>query len=162
MSRLPATPATSFLKERGVPFEVRLYSYVDHGGTEHAARELNVDEHTVIKTLVFEDEAKRPFLMLMHGDREVSRKELARAVKVKTVSPCPADTAARHTGYQVGGISPFGTRKRLPVYAQKSIFDLPSILINAGRRGALAEIDPAYLRELLPVTEVEAAREGGK
>jgi Cys-tRNA(Pro) deacylase len=159
MSRAPATPATSLLRERGVPFEVRLYSYLDHGGTEHAARELNVDEHAVIKTLVFEDEAKRPFLVLMHGDMEVSLKELARAVKVKTASPCAPDAAQRHTGYQVGGISPFGVRKRLPVYVQKSIFNLPSILINAGRRGALAEMDPRYLRELLPVIEVEAARE---
>jgi len=157
-SAIPATPATDFLKDRGVAFRVRLYVYVDHGGTERAARELGVDEHEVVKTLVFEDESKNPFLVLMHGDQEVSLKELARAIGTKTVAPCSPEAAKRHTGYQVGGISPFGTRKRLPVYAQKSIFALASVLINAGRRGALAELDPAAIRVLLPVTEVEAAR----
>ncbi|WP_243359424.1 aminoacyl-tRNA deacylase [Fundidesulfovibrio terrae] len=155
---IPATGATRFLKEKKVPFEVRLYSYVDHGGTERAAEELGVDEHVVVKTLVFEDEAKRPFLVLMHGDNEVSLKELARQLGVKTVTPCSPDAANRHTGYQVGGISPFGTRKQLPVYAQKSIFALPEILINAGKRGALAALDPKHLRELLDASEVDAAR----
>lgn len=157
-SPIPATSATRFLKEKKAPFSVRLYSYVDHGGTERAAQELGVDEDRVIKTLVFEDEAKQPFLVLMHGNREVSLKELARALGVKTVSPCSPDVAKRHTGYQVGGISPFGTRKRLPVYAERSIFALASILINAGKRGALADLAPALLKELLPVTEVEVAR----
>jgi Cys-tRNA(Pro) deacylase len=157
-SAIPATGATRFLKDKDVPFSVRLYSYVDHGGTERAARELGVDETCVIKTLVFEDDTKQPLLVLMHGDKEVSLKEMARALGVKTVSPCSPDAAMRHTGYQVGGISPFGTRKRLPVYAEKSIFTLASILINAGKRGALAELDPAILKELLPVTEVEVAR----
>ena len=158
MSKIPATGATRFLKEKNVPFAVSFYSYVDHGGTEHAARELGVKEHAVIKTLVFEDDNKQPFLVLMHGDREVSLKELARELGVKAVTPCSPEAANRHTGYQVGGISPFGTRKRLPVYAQRSIFALPEVLINAGKRGALAVLDPKYLRELLPVTEVEAAR----
>jgi len=158
MSKLPVTPATRLLKQKGVPFELRLYDYVDHGGTARAAEELGVDEALVVKTLVFEDESKKPMLVLMPGDREASLKELARIVGVKTVTPCTPDTANRHTGYQVGGISPFGTRKPLPVYAQKSIFDGPLILINAGKRGALAALDPKHLMELLPVTVVEAAR----
>jgi len=155
---VPVTSATRFLNDKGVPFSVRLYSYVEHGGTERAARELGIDEGCVIKTLVLEDDAKQPFLVLMHGDKEVSLKEMARVLGVKTVSPCSPDAAMRHTGYQVGGISPFGTRKRLPVYAEKSIFTLTSILINAGKRGALADLDPAFLKELLPVTEVAVAR----
>jgi len=154
----PVTPATRLLASAKVPFEVRLYDYVDHGGTERAAQELGVPEHAVIKTLVFEDEAKRPFLVLMHGDREVSLKELARCLGVKAVSPCAQDAAQRHTGYQVGGISPFATRKRLPVYAEKSIFDLDVIYINAGKRGALAALDPERARELLSITEVSAGR----
>lgn len=154
----PATPATRALAAAKVPFTVRLYDYVDHGGTERAAQELGVPEHAVIKTLVFEDEAKNPFLVLMHGDREVSLKELARCLGVKGVSPCSQEVAQRHTGYQVGGISPFGTRKRLPVYVEKSILTLERIYINAGKRGALAEISPKNLRELLPVTEVRAGR----
>lgn len=155
---IPATQATRFLKDKKAPFEVRLYSYVDHGGTQRAARELQVDEHRVIKTLVFEDDARQPFLVLMHGDQEVSLKELARQLGIKSVSPCAPEAAQRHTGYQVGGISPFGTRKRLPVYVQRSIFALPEILINAGKRGALAAMAPEHLRELLPVTEVDAGR----
>lgn len=158
MSKPPATAATQLLKQKGVPVEVRLYDYVDHGGTGRAAQELGVDEHAVVKTLVFEDDAKRPFLVLMHGDREVSLKELAREIGVKTVAPCTPEAAQRHTGYQVGGISPLGTRKALPVYVEKTIFDLPVILVNAGKRGALAVLDPAKLRDLLPVTEVAAGR----
>ncbi len=158
MSKPPVTQATRLLKQKGVPFELRLYDYVDHGGTARAASELGVDESMVVKTLVFEDESKRPMLVLMPGDREASLKELARIVGVKTVTPCTPDAANRHTGYQVGGISPFGTRKPLPVFAQKSIFDEPLILINAGKRGALAALDPKHLRELLDVTMVEAAR----
>lgn len=158
MSKPPATAATRFLKDKGLPVEVRFYDYVDHGGTGRAAQELGVDEHAVVKTLVFEDDAKRPFLVLMHGDREVSLKELAREIGVKTVAPCSPEAAQRHTGYQVGGISPLGTRKALPVYAEKTIFDLPVILVNAGKRGALAVLDPAKLRDLLPVTEVAAGR----
>lgn len=157
-SKPPVTPATRLLAAAKVPFEVRPYDYVDHGGTEHAAQELGVPEHAVIKTLVFEDEAKHPFLVLMHGDREVSLKELARCLGVKTVTPCSQEAAQRHTGYQVGGISPFATRKKLPVYVEKSIFGLDVIYINAGKRGALAALDPKNLRELLPVTEVQAGR----
>ena len=155
---VPATAAIRFLKEHCVSFTLRHYAYVDHGGTSRAAEELHINEHEIIKTLVFQDEAQNPFLMLMHGDQEVSLKELARALGVKTVTPSNPQTAERHTGCQVGGISPFATRKRLPVYAEQTIFDLPHILINAGKRGVLAEIAPASLRALLPVTEVRAAR----
>jgi len=157
-AQVPATAATRLLKEKKVPFEMRLYSYVDHGGTSHAARELDIEEHAIVKTLVFEDESKRAFLVLMHGDKEVSLKELARQLGVKTVTPCAPEAATRHTGYQVGGISPFGTRKRLPVYAQRSILELPEICINAGKRGALAALHPKYLRELLDAVPVDAAR----
>jgi len=154
----PATPATRLLTTQKIPFAIRLYSYVDHGGTGHAALELHTDEHRIIKTLVFEDETKTPLIMLMHGDQEVSLKELARALHVKTITPCSPQSAQRHTGYQVGGISPFATRKHMPVYAQSTILQLPNILINAGKRGALLELDPACLRQLLPLTEVHAAR----
>ncbi len=159
MSKPPVTAATRLLKARGVDFALLLYDYVDHGGTTRAARELGVAEHAVIKTLVFEDEAKRPVLVLMHGDREVSLKGLARALGVKTVAPCTPEAAQRHTGYQVGGISPFGTRKQLPVYAERSIFALPEICINAGKRGALARMDPRHLRELLDAKDVDVGRD---
>jgi len=158
VSKPPVTPGTRLLKAKGVDFELCLYDYVDHGGTGRAAQELGVDEHAVIKTLVFEDEAKKPFLMLMHGDQEASLKELARILKVKTVTPCTPETAQKHTGYQVGGISPFGVRKALPVYAQKTIFELPRIYINAGKRGALAGMAPAVLKNILNAAEVDAAR----
>jgi Cys-tRNA(Pro) deacylase len=155
----PATPATRLLTQKRVPFELRLYAYEDHGGTARAASELGVDEHTVVKTLVFQDESKRPFFVLMHGDMDVSQKELARELGVKTVIPCPPEAAERLTGYQVGGISPFGSRRDLPVYAERSIFSLPGILINAGKRGVLAAMDPAHLRAHLPVTPVSAGRQ---
>lgn len=150
---IPATPATTLLKARKVAFTIHLYDYVEHGGTSRAAQELGVEEQAVIKTLVFEDQVHKPLLVLMHGDQEVSLKALAMAVGARTVSPCTPEAAARHTGYQVGGISPFGTRKQLPVLAEKSIFALDAIYINAGRRGALARLAPGVLHELLPVTE---------
>lgn len=158
MAKPPATPATKLLQARKAAFEARPYGYVDHGGTSRAAQELGVDEHLIIKTLVFEDDTGRAFLVLMHGDREVSLKELARQMGVKAVSPCAPDAAQRHTGYMVGGISPFATRKPLPVFAERSIFALPRVLVNAGRRGILAELDPRVFKELLPVTEIEAGR----
>jgi len=150
---VPATPATTLLKARKVAFSIHLYDYVDHGGTARAAQELGVCEQAVIKTLVFEDQDRKPLLVLMHGDQEVSLKALAKAIGARSVSPCTPEAANRHTGYLVGGISPFGTRKQLPVLAEKSIFTLDAIYINAGKRGALACLDPAVLRELLPVTE---------
>lgn len=156
-SEYPHTPAVRFLHERGIGFTPHLYRYQEHGGTKTGAVELDVPEHAVVKTLVMETGQRRPLLVLMHGDCEVSTKKLARSLGVKSVSPSDERTATRCTGYLFGGTSPFGTRAELPVYVEKSIFDLPSIYINGGRRGFLVEIDPRVLRTLLPVTEVEVA-----
>jgi Cys-tRNA(Pro) deacylase len=151
----PITTAVRELREAKVAFLPRLYNYVEHGGTRVSAEALGVSEHSVIKTIVMETDEKKPLLVLMHGDLEVSTKQLARALGVKHVELCSADAAQRHTGYQFGGTSPFGTRKRLPVYAEKTIFDLPMIYINGGKRGFLVEIDPKELRRVLDVTEIE-------
>lgn len=151
------TPAVRFLKDKGAEFTIRLYRYEEHGGTAVAARELGMDEHAVVKTLVFETDSRLPFLVLMHGDREVSTKNLARTLKVKAVIPCPPPTAERHTGFQVGGISPFGTRKKLPVYMERTLTDCPRVFINAGKRGQLAEMSPAEILRILEPTIVEAA-----
>ena len=153
----PVTPAVRLLREKGVAFEPHLYDYVEHGGTYHSAEALGVDEHAVVKTLVMETDAKKPLLVLMHGDREVSTKQLARTLGVKSVHPCDFAQAQKHTGYLVGGTSPFGTRTRLPVYAERTIFDLPVIYINGGKRGFLVSIDPKVLRDVLKVEEVEVA-----
>jgi Cys-tRNA(Pro) deacylase len=153
----PVTPAVRLLREKKVEFEPHLYDYVERGGTSHSAEALGVDEHAVVKTLVMEAEGKRPFIVLMHGDREVSTKQLARHMGVKAVHPCDFAEAQKHTGYLVGGTSPFGTRARLPVYAERTIFDLPKIYINGGKRGFLVEIEPKDLRVLAPLTEVEVA-----
>lgn len=153
----PVTPAVRLLREKQVAFEPHLYDYVEHGGTRHSAEELGVEEHAVVKTLVMETDAKKPLLVLMHGDREVSTKQLARRLGVKSVHPCDFAQAQKHTGYLVGGTSPFGTRARLPVYVERTIFDLPVIYINGGKRGFLVSIDPKVLRDVLPVTEVEVA-----
>jgi Cys-tRNA(Pro) deacylase len=141
-----------------VAFTLRPYRYEDRGGTEVASRELGVDEHGVIKTLVMEDERKNPLVILMHGDREVSTKELARILKVKAIHPCDPATANRHTGYVVGGTSPFGTRKRLPVYMEETILDIPRIIVNAGKKGLLAEIATADLMRVLKPVTVRVAR----
>jgi Cys-tRNA(Pro) deacylase len=143
------------LKEKGAAFTLRIYNYEEKGGTPAASRELGVDEHQVIKTLVMEDDRKNPLLILMHGDNQVSTKNLARVLGAKSVEPCDPETAHRHTGYVVGGISPFGTRKALKVYVEASILDLPRIYINAGKRGLLAEMSPQELKRILnpiPVT----------
>jgi Cys-tRNA(Pro) deacylase len=153
----PVTPAVRLLREKGVAFEPHLYDYVEHGGTRRSAEELGVDEHAVVKTLVMETDARKPLLVLMHGDREVSTKQLARHLGVKSVHPCDFAQAQKHTGYLVGGTSPFGTRARLPVYAERTIFELPVIYINGGKRGFLVSIDPKVLRDVLPVKEVEVA-----
>ena len=146
------TPATTYLRQHGVAFEPHLYAYEERGGTSVSARELGVDEHHVVKTLVMEDERRQPLIVLMHGDRTVSTKQLAREAKVKTVQPCQPDVAQRHTGYLVGGTSPFGTRKAMPVYMEASIAQLPRIYINGGRRGFLVSMDPKEaIRLLLPV-----------
>ena len=147
--KLPSTPAIRTLIENGVTFTLRPYKYEERGGTEVAARELGCDEHQTVKTLVMEDEHRKPLIILMHGDREVSTKNLARAIGTKTVAPCDPSTAQRHTGYMVGGTSPFGTRKAMPIYVEESILDLPQIFINAGHRGLLAEMDPAEVTLIL-------------
>lgn len=153
----PMTQAVRALKKEGVKFQLRQYKYQEKGGTSVASAELGVDEHQVIKTLVMEDEKANPFLILMHGDREVSTKNLARILEVKTVRPCDPETANRHTGYMVGGTSPFGTRKRLRIYVEDSILDQPRMFINAGKRGLLAEMDPSELMRVLKPIRVKVA-----
>jgi Cys-tRNA(Pro) deacylase len=165
----PKTQAVRVLEERKAAFRLVEYKYEPGGGTRVASRELGVDEHRVIKTLVMENEEKRPFLMLMHGDMTVSTKGLARHLGVKSVQTCDPEAARRHTGYQVGGISPFGTRKPLKAHMEKTILDMPSVYINAGKRGLLAEMSPKDLRELLdaelvavaPSSPLSRRREGG-
>jgi len=147
--KTPSTPAIRMLKERGVAFTPRPYKYQERGGTKVAARELQVDEHMTVKTLVMEDNDKRPLIILMHGDREVSTKALARELEVKAVTPCDPKVAQRHTGYTVGGTSPFGTKDKLPIYMEETIKDLPSLLINGGRRGFLIEMSPSDLIDIL-------------
>jgi len=160
--KLSVTSAIRFLREHQIDFIECPYQYEEHGGTETAADELGVDEHLVIKTLVMEDEEKKPFIILMHGDKEVSTKSLARTVGVKSVRPCAPEVALKHTGYRVGGISPFGTKKRLPIYIEETILDLPRIFINAGRRGLLAEMSPLNLNRVLNPIPVGVARESFK
>ena len=151
------TQATSFLRENGVPFTEHLYSYVEHGGTNESARQLGVDEHAVVKTLVMQDQDAKPLIILMHGDRQVSLKNFARQIGVKRVEPCKPEVAQRHTGYQVGGTSPFGTRKTLPVYVERTILALDSIFINGGSRGFLVQISPPVLTDLLHAQPVDCA-----
>ena len=153
--KFPVTQAIRLLREHKVEFTPRPYRYEDRGGTSVSARELQVDEHQVIKTLVMEDEEKKALIVLMHGDMEVSLKNLARQIEVKQVTPCTPKTAETQTGYQTGGTSPFGTRKDLPVYVEKSIFDLEQIYINGGKRGFLIEINPADLVKVLKPVIVE-------
>jgi Cys-tRNA(Pro) deacylase len=151
------TPAIRLLRQHAVAFSQHAYRYEARGGTRVSARELGVDEHTVIKTLVMQDERKQPLIVLMHGDREVSTKNLARQIGAKTVEPCDPVVAERHTGYQVGGTSPFGTRKALPVFVERSILELPRIHINGGRRGLLVALAPADLVRVLQPTPIDAA-----
>ena len=155
----PITPAVRFLRARKVEFVPHLYNYVEKGGVRESARQLGVDEHKVIKTLVFETNEKRPLIVLMHGDREVSAKNLARHIGVKSVEPAAPDRASKLTGYLVGGTSPFGMKTSMPIYAERSIFDLEKIYINGGKRGFLIEIDPNVIPEILPAEEVEVAVE---
>jgi Cys-tRNA(Pro) deacylase len=153
----PITPAVRFLREKKIAFIPYLYRYEEHGGTHQFAAEFNVPDHQVIKTLVFETDEKKPLLVLMHGDREVSTKQMARIVGTKQVIPCDATTAQRHTGYQFGGTSPFGTRRQLPVYAEKTILTLQKIYINGGKRGFIIEITPHDLQSAAEIREIEAA-----
>ena len=152
------TPATQFLARHGVAYTVHEYEYVEHGGTAVSSESLGVPEHEVVKTLVMEDEEKKPLIVLMHGDRTVSTKDLARQAARKRIEPCKPDVAQRHTGYQVGGTSPFGTRKNLPVFVERSILALPAIYINGGRRGFLVKISSGDLVRLLNPTPVDVAR----
>ena len=154
---LPTTQAVRVLREHDVPFTHHPYAYEARGGTEVSARELGVDEHAVIKTLIMEDERKRPLIVLMHGDREVSTKRLARLLDVKQVAPCDPLVADRHSGYQVGGTSPFGTRRAMPVYVERTIGDLPRVYVNGGRRGYLVGMAPADLMRVLKPQLVDAA-----
>ena len=151
----PETPATKYLREHGVAYLSHLYAYEEHGGTETSARELQVDEHSVVKTLIMEDELKRPVVVLMHGDCKVSTKALARQAGCKKIEPCKPDVANRHTGFLIGGTSPFGTRKKMPVYVEASILDLPLIYINGGRRGYLVSIAPQELQRVLDIQVVD-------
>lgn len=144
-AHVSATPATDWLRAHGIAFTEHPYDYVEHGGTAESSKQLGVAEHAVVKTLVMQDEDAKPLVVLMHGDRQVSLKELARQIPCKKVEPCKPEVAQRHSGYQVGGTSPFGLRKAMLVYVQQSILDLPRICINGGRRGFLVGIDPQVL-----------------
>ena len=151
------TPATQALKRAGVVFTEHVYDYVEHGGTAESSKQLGVEEHAVVKTLVMQDEKAEPLIVLMHGDRTVSLKELARQIPCKKVEPCKPEVAQRHSGYQVGGTSPFGVRKAMPVFVEATILELEKICINGGRRGYLVGIEPKVLTELLRARPVQCA-----
>jgi|SRR5690606_6367417 len=153
------TPATQWLRRHMVAFEGHPYEYEEHGGTEGSSRALGVDEHIVVKTLVMQDEAARPLLVLMHGDRKVSTKNLARQIGCKSVEPCKPEVANRHSGYLIGGTSPFGTRKEMPVYVEEGILALERIYINGGRRGYLVSLAPTALQDVLGAKPVHCALE---
>ncbi len=154
---LPVTNAIRVLREHGVAWTDHPYPYEERGGTAASARELGVAEHACVKTLIMEDDAKRPMIVLMHGDREVSTKNLARALGVKSIQPCAPAVADRHSGYQVGGTSPFGTRREMPVYLQRTIAELPYLYVNGGRRGYLVGMTPADLIRVLRPMLVDIA-----
>ena len=153
------TPATAWLRRHGVSFDEHPYEYVEHGGTAVSSQSLGVPEHQVVKTLVMQDEQGRPLIVLMHGDRKVSTKNLARQVDRKRIEPCTPEAAQRHTGYQVGGTSPFGLRKPMPIYVERTVLDLEHIYINGGRRGFLVGIPPSVLTEILGAVAVNCALE---
>lgn len=155
--KTPVTAAVRLLRQQRVEFSDHLYEYEEKGGTAVSARELGVEEHCVIKTLVMEDERQQPLIVLMHGDRQVSTKELARQIGCKTIQPCLPEVAARHSGYLVGGTSPFGTRKAMPVYCEASILSCPKIYLNGGKRGYLVGLTPADLERLLQPQRVQVA-----
>jgi Cys-tRNA(Pro) deacylase len=154
------TPATQWLRTQGVTFTEHPYDYVEHGGTAESARQLGVPEHEVVKTLVMQDDKARPLVVLMHGDRQVSTKNLARQIGARSVEPCSPEVAQRHSGYQVGGTSPFGLRKPMPVYVEAGVLALPRILINGGRRGYLVGLAPSVLRDVLGAQPVQCALAG--
>jgi len=154
-----ATPAVHFLRRHGVAFAEHPYRYEDRGGTRVSARELGIDEHIVVKTLVMQDDERKPLIVLMHGDREVSTKQLARDIGRRSVEPCPPAVAERHTGYMVGGTSPFGTRKPLPVFIERTILDIERVYVNGGRRGFLVSLAPSEIVRVLGATAVDVAIE---
>jgi Cys-tRNA(Pro) deacylase len=151
----PITPAIRVLREKKVSFTPHIFEYVEKGGTKHSAEVLGVDEHAVVKTLIFETSEKKPLIVLQHGDAQVSAKNLARILNVKTVAPVVPERANKLTGYLVGGTSPFGVKTKMPVYAEKTIFELPHIFINGGKRGFLVRIEPRFLKEVLEAVEVD-------
>lgn len=155
--RVSETPATAFLKKNAVAYTEHPYEYEEKGGTRVSSEKLGVDEHSVVKTLVMEDEDKKPLVVLMHGDRDVSTKNLARQIGKKRVEPCKPEVAERHSGYQVGGTSPFGLRKAMPVFVEKTVLELERIYINGGRRGFLVGIDPKELVRVVAAKPVEVA-----
>jgi Cys-tRNA(Pro) deacylase len=157
--RVSETQATQYLRKHGIAFSEHPYEYEEHGGTAVSARELGVDEHQVVKTLVMQDETAKPLIVLMHGDRKVSTKNLARQIGCKSVEPCKPEVANRHSGFLVGGTSPFGTKKSMPVYVEQTILELEKIYINGGRRGYLIGIDPRVLPDILPARAVRCALE---
>ena len=157
MTKHSETPATSMLKQHGVTYTEHMYDYIEHGGTSVSSSSLGVDEHHVVKTLIFEDDKRQPLCVLMHGDRKVSTKELARQIGVKRVAPCKPEDATRHSGYQVGGCSPFGLRKPMPVYIEESILALGRILINGGKRGFLVGLPPQEVVRVVKPTLVNVA-----
>ena len=159
VAKHPVTMAIRALRAAGVAFEPHLYTYEPKGGTRASSAALGVDEHAVVKTLIFQDDAANPLCILMHGDREVSTKQLAREIGCKSVAPCAPDVADRHSGYQVGGTSPFGLRRAMPIYMQRTIVDLPRIYINGGARGFLVSIDPKEAQRVLSPTLVDVAIE---
>lgn len=157
MSKHSETPATKVLKQHDVAYTEHIYDYVEHGGTAVSSASLGVDEHHVVKTLIFEDDRRQPLCVLMHGDRKVSTKELARQIGAKRVAPCKPEDATRHSGYMVGGCSPFGLRKPMPVFMEKTILDLDRILINGGKRGFLVGLPPVEVVRVVSPTLVNAA-----
>ena len=152
---MPSTPAIHELRRHKTPFTEHPYRYEEHGGTRVSSRELGVPEHAVVKTLVMEDDQQRPLIVLMHGDREVSTKSLARQIGTKSVEPCRPEIAERHTGYMVGGTSPFGTRKRLPIYVERTVLDLDMVYVNGGWRGFLVGISPQAFVSILGAIAVD-------
>lgn len=155
MSNYPITPAVRVLREHKVPFSVHIYAYEERGGTALSSEKLGADEHSIIKTLVMEDEHKSPLIVLMHGDKQVSLKLLAKALNCKMISPCSPESANKHSGYLVGGTSPFGTKKAMPVFMEKTILDLPKVLINGGKRGFLVGMNPIDIQRICKAVLVE-------
>ncbi len=159
MAKHSVTPATAFLAKHGITYTEHEFEYLEHGGTGHSSKMMGVPEHAVVKTLIMENEKGDPLVVLMHGDRKVSTKELARSAGVKKIVPCKPEVATRHSGYLIGGTSPFGTRKSMPIYLERSVLELPRIYINGGRRGYLLGMEPAVLTSLLSPVLVDVALE---